>query len=118
MPALPSSIHVAVKSKRNKRRSDKTPRSQVRSALRRLFLRSRERAFALRRDGYACSDCLRKQSIAKGKEFKVEVDHIEGIEWERMIDYIFRHLLCDPSKLETVCKADHKRRTEQRRAIG
>lgn len=85
-----------------------TPRSAVRSALRRLWLRSRERAAALKRDKYTCTKCGVKQSKAKGREVKVEVHHTEGIcNWDLMIDYIFRHLLCDPALLETECKGCH-----------
>ena len=91
-----------------------TPRSQVRSALRRLWLRSRERAAALKRDDYTCKDCGRKQSRAKGKEFQVQIDHLDGVEWEAMIDYIYRHLLVSPDRLETVCPEDHKVRTALR----
>lgn len=92
-----------------------TPRSQVRSALRRLWLRSRERAATLKRDGYKCQNCGVKQSRAKGRQVFVEVDHLEGIEWEKMIDYVYRHLLVSPNQLETVCKEHHKARTEFRR---
>jgi integrase len=101
------------------RKKPTTPRSQVRSALRRyVWLRSRERRAALKRDKYTCVDCGAKQSKAKGREVKVEVDHLDGIEWERMIDYIYRHLLVPPERLETVCPKDHKLRGEQRKAIG
>ena len=101
------------------RRKPVTPNSQIKAALHRLWLRSRERQAALRRDGYTCQDCGRKQSKAKGKEFSVEVDHLAGqINWPQIIEYIRRHLLVDPSELETVCHADHKLRTEQRRVIG
>lgn len=91
-----------------------TPRSQVRSALRRLWLRSRERQAALKRDKYACVECDAKQSRAKGREVYVEVDHLDGITWEKMIDYIFRHLLVSPERLETVCKRHHSARTIER----
>jgi len=88
-----------------------TPRSQVRSALRRLWLRSRERAAALKRDNYTCQECDTKQSRAKGREVKVECHHIEGVcNWELMLDYIYRHLLCDPKYLETLCKECHEKK--------
>ena len=94
-----------------------TPNSAIRSAIRKLWLRSRERAAALKRDGYTCVDCCQKQSKAKGKEFAVEVDHLDGIEWEKIIEYIRKHVLVDPSRLETVCPEDHKARTEMRKQI-
>ena len=92
-----------------------TPRSQVRSALRQLWLRSRERRAALKRDHYTCVDCGIKQSKAKGREVKVEVDHLDGINWEFILDYIYRHLLVPPERLETVCKKDHSARTRARK---
>lgn len=78
-------------------------------ALRQLWLRSRERAAALKRDKYTCKKCGAKQSRAKGKEIKVEVHHMNGIEWEKIIDYVFCYLLCDPKELETVCLDCHKK---------
>jgi len=100
------------------RRRPATPRSQVRSALRQLWLRSRERQAALKRDGYICQSCGVKQSKAKGREQKVEVDHLNGIEWEQMIDYIYQHLLVPPYQLETACPDCHRKRTEFRKQIG
>ena len=84
-----------------------TPRSKVRSALRSLWLRSRERASALKRENYRCEACGVKQSKAKGKEVKVEVHHLNGIEWEKMIDYVYRHLLCDSKELMVECVNCH-----------
>ncbi len=100
------------------RRKPTTPRSQVRSALRQLWLRSRERAAAIKRDKYTCQECGVKQSKAKGREIKVEVDHLNGIVWEQMIDYIYRHLLVDPGYLETVCKGCHAERTRVRKEVN
>ena len=80
-------------------------------------MRSRERQAALKRDNYSCVECGIKQSRAKGKEVFVEVDHINGIIWEKILDYIFRHLLVPPEQLETVCKEHHKQRTEARKRI-
>lgn len=85
-----------------------TPRSRVRAALRQLWLRSRERAAALKREQNTCQACKRKASRAKGKEFGVEVHHIGKIcNWEAIIDQIFEQLLCDPALLEVLCKQCH-----------
>ena len=89
-----------------------TPRSRVRSALRQLWLRSRERAAAMKRDQYTCQKCHRKQSKAKGKEFSVHVHHKYGIlNWDRLIDLVFEGLLCDPSHLEVLCPDCHDAET-------
>jgi 5-methylcytosine-specific restriction endonuclease McrA len=78
------------------RRKPSTPRSQVRAAL--------------KRDKYTCQDCGVKQSRKKGKEVYVEVHHCEGIlNWERLLEHVYRHLLCDPKLLETLCKRCHEK---------
>lgn len=96
------------------KRQPNTPRSQIRSALRKLFLRSRERASALKRDEYTCQCCHTKQSRAKGKEFYVEVHHKEGVlNWDKLFDAVCEYLLCDPSKMEVLCKECHSKETEK-----
>jgi len=93
----------------------RTPRSRVRQSLRKLWLTSRERSAALKRDGYRCRDCGRKQSRAKGKEFKVEVHHRRGIlNWDELLDAVFEFLLCDPEELETLCPKCHEKREVRR----
>ena len=92
------------------KKKQETPRSKVRSALRQLWLRSRERAAALKRDQYTCQRCGAKQSKAKGKEQDVQVHHRLGIgNWERVIDLIYSEILCHPDHLETVCPECHEK---------
>ena len=82
------------------KRQEGTPRSQVRSALRRVWMRSRERRAALKRAGDCCEEC--------GKKGKVDVHHREGITWERIFEYIYRHLLVHPDALEVLCSTCHE----------
>lgn len=70
-------------------------------------MKSRERSAALKREGYCCEECKRKQSTAKGREVQLNVHHLNGVEWEQMIDYVYRHLLCDSKKLEVLCVECH-----------
>jgi 5-methylcytosine-specific restriction endonuclease McrA len=84
-----------------------TPNSRIKSTLHQLFLRSRERAAVLKRDNYTCTICHRKQSMAKGKEFKVQCHHIYGVIWAEMIEYIRERLLVNPDDMVTVCRKCH-----------
>lgn len=85
-----------------------TPNSQIRAALRRLFLRSRERASALKRDKYTCQRCHVKQSRRKGAEAFVEVHHKEGVlNWEALFAAVREYLLCNPDQLEVLCPGCH-----------
>jgi len=87
-----------------------TPNSRIKSKLRELWLRSRERGEALKREQYTCQQCNVKQSKAKGKEQKIEVHHMEGIlNWDELIEQVRKHLLCDPSKLEVLCPDCHNK---------
>lgn len=86
-----------------------TPNSKIKAALRMLWLRSRERGEAIKRDKYTCQRCGAKQSKAKGKEVKVECHHSDGVvNWDEIYKVIRKHLLCDPEKIETLCKKCHK----------
>jgi predicted HNH restriction endonuclease len=85
-----------------------TPKSRVRAAIRQLWLRSRERAAAIQREGGCCEECGKKQSKAKGREVSLEVHHLNGIEWSNIIDYIYRHVLVDPKHLQVLCKECHE----------
>jgi len=92
-----------------------TPNSQIRSALRNLWLRSRERAAAIKRDGYSCVCCGKKQSKAKGREVAVEVHHVNGItNWDELIKAVREHLLCEPDDLQTLCRECHKLMGEEK----
>lgn len=95
-----------------------TPRSRVKAALRQVWLRSRERAAALKRESNTCQCCKRKASKAKGKEFKVEVHHLDGIlNWDKILTLIYDQLLCDPSHLEVLCKECHLEKHEKEKEI-
>ena len=90
-----------------------TPRSQIKSSLRRLFLRSRERAAALKRDKATCR-CGAKRSKARGREISVEIHHIEGIgDWRAVENLIYQEILCHPDFLITLCAACHKAEHEK-----
>ena len=90
-----------------------TPNGRIRSALRLLWLRSRERAAALRATGYCCADCGVKQSAAKGREVRLDVHHRKPVDWDGIFDDLRRRLLVPPEGLEPLCDDCHaKRHTE------
>lgn len=89
------------------RKSKHTPRSVIKNAIRRVWLRSRERAAALKREAYTCERCGVKQSTAKGREVKVQVHHRHGIDWDGVVDLIAERVLQTPDDLEVLCEACH-----------
>lgn len=98
-----------------------TPRSKIRNRLRQIFLGSRERAAALKREGYCCERCGAKQSRAKGREVYVEVHHRNGIDWDGLLELVIQRLLPDPAELEVLCKdchANEHKPVEGRRLVG
>ena len=91
------------------KRLEYTPNSKIKAALRQLFLRSRERGNAIKRDRYTCQKCGKKQSRAKGKEVFVEVHHKEGVvNWDEIYRVVREYLLCSPDNMETLCKDCHR----------
>ena len=90
----------------------RTTNSKIKASLRQLWLRSKERSEALKREQYCCERCHVKQSKKKGFEVKVEVHHKKGIlNWEQVLDLIKEQLLCDPILLEVLCKDCHNKIT-------
>jgi predicted HNH restriction endonuclease len=90
-----------------------TPRSRVTAALRSVWLRSRERSAAIKRESGCCEVCGKKQSAAKGREVKLEVHHLNGIQWQQIIDRIYKEILCDPKHLMVLCKDCHQKVHEE-----
>ena len=86
--------------KKKTRKKPITPKSQITSALRRLWLYSRERQERLRIDKRQCWICKSK--------VKPEVHHIDPAKMDRIIKVIREELLVGPEKLMTVCKPCHK----------
>lgn len=95
-----------------------TPNSKIRSALRQLWMRSRERLAALKRDKYTCRRCGAKQSRAKGREVFVEVHHRYGVSWDKVIQIVREMLLQEPEAYETLCVGCHLKETESRHPCG
>ena len=85
-----------------------TPTSQIKNHLRKMWLQSRERASAIKREHNTCQRCGAKGSVAKGREVKIEVHHLDGIRWLEIVEYIRAELLINPDRLEVLCKVCHK----------
>jgi len=99
------------------KRLEHTPNSKIVNVLRGMvWLRSRERAKALKNANYCCENCGVKQSKAKGKEQKVEVHHRLGIDWNGLVDLIRQRLLQSPDKLQVLCPECHKKEHEENKS--
>lgn len=82
--------------------------AQIKRAIDRyVWLRSPERSAALKRTGYCCAHCGRKQSTAKGRQLKLDVHHLDGCDRQEIAQFILDHLLHDPSRLEPLCPDCH-----------
>ena len=94
------------------KKSPNTTNTQIRSALRKLFLRSREHSARLKMDKYTCQRCGAKKHVSKvhpEENVYVEVHHKAGVEkWQELFAAIREYLLCDVEHLETLCKKCHK----------
>jgi predicted HNH restriction endonuclease len=104
---------VQVKKKKS-RKLPTTPRSKVKNALRQLWLRSRERASAIKREGNTCEICHVKGSVAKGREVKINVHHKEGIDWDGIVDLVIERVLQSPEKLQVLCVDCHDKEHNER----
>ena len=91
--------------KKKSRKKPITPASQIKNVLRQLWLRSRERAKALKDSNYCCISCGVKQSTAKGKEVKIQVHHKNGIDWDGIADMLRERILS--GALEPLCIECH-----------
>ena len=89
------------------RKKPTTPRSRVKAAMRQLWLRSRERQAALKKAGRCCERCGVKASTAKGHEQKLEVHHVDGINWDGLVDMFIRRVLPSIDRLEVLCPQCH-----------
>lgn len=84
-----------------------TPNSRITACLRQLWLRSRERAKALKDHRYQCAKCGAKQSVAKGREVKLQVHHDPPIDWGEIRLDIRKKLLDVPQY--PLCKDCHEK---------
>ena len=109
-PCFPKAgVFIMTLSKKKTRKNQrKTPRSRVKSSLRRLFLQSRERNYALKNAVDTCRMAGLKKDI---KKMKLEVHHKKPIDWERIFTAIYEELLCPPEELEVMTKEEHRKLT-------
>ena len=87
-----------------------TPKSRVRNALRQLWLRSRERQACIKECDNTCVNCNRKGSVAKGREVKIQVHHVEPIIWEQVVELVYENLL--NKEQVCLCEKCHKEHHE------
>ncbi len=90
------------------KRLPNTPRSRIKASLRKLSLRSRERAAAIKAANNTCERCHRKGSVAKGRVVKIEAHHKTGVlNWDEIYKVLYKYLLCKPDQFEILCKECH-----------
>ena len=65
--------------------------------------------------GYCCAKCGVKQSVAKGKEVKVNVHHKSGIDnWQEVMELI-RAKLLNKEDMEVLCVGCHDKEHKHER---
>lgn len=89
------------------RKKPTTPRSRIKNAIRMVWLRSRERAAAIKREKNTCQRCGAKGSVKKSHEVAIQVHHIDGIDWDGVVDLVIARVLPSPERLEVICKNCH-----------
>tara|TARA_Y100000310_G_scaffold182236_1_gene182298 strand:- start:7113 stop:7412 length:300 start_codon:yes stop_codon:yes gene_type:complete len=92
--------------KRKSKKKPVTPVSHIKNVLRQLWLRSRERAKALKDSNYCCAKCGIKQSVTKANPVKIQVHHEDGIDWDGIADIIRERILS--GKLKPLCIQCHE----------
>lgn len=77
----------------------RTPRKLVYAAIRKIWLYSPERRYALKIEGRQCEECNSKDDI--------HVHHKDGTSLKAVVDLIYEILLVHPDRLEVLCKDCH-----------
>ncbi len=95
------------------RKLESTPRSRVKNALRMLWLRSKERAACVKAQHNTCQACGVKGSQARGREVKISVHHLDGCNWDGVVDSVFRAVLHHPSRLQCLCEKCHNTKHQE-----
>ncbi len=96
-----------------KKKSDITTKAWLTSGLRRMWMKSKERYAAIKRDNATCVKCGRKRSVAKGREVKINVHHKSGkIDWDAIVEVLKRELFVPVEELEVECVECHKKEKE------
>ena len=78
------------------------------SALRMIWLRSRERGDAIKETDRRCCCCGVRQSAAKGREAALTVHHLHRPNWERILTVIKEELFSEPVYLWPMCNECHE----------
>lgn len=90
-----------------------TPNNVIRSALRQLWMRSKERNQAIKNANRQCVVCSARQSAAKGREVKLNAHHTDGIDWADLIRLVRERLLMTPDAYTVVCERCHKQEHDE-----